>query len=88
LKYQIESSPKNYPVISMEDAKLRMIPNKSFPTKNLQVIKKQFEWGSFIAWRNIHWANGDFSCPRLSIFFRPLRENPTGANMSNTVDLR
>jgi hypothetical protein len=88
MKYQIESSPKNYPVISMEEAKLRMIPNKSFPTKNLQVIKKQFEWGSFIAWRNIHWANGDFSCPRLSIFFRPLRENPTGANMSNTVDLR
>jgi hypothetical protein len=87
LQYQIEMSPRNYPVISMEEAKDRMIPNKSIPTKTLKVLSKQFEWGTFIAWCNIHWANGDFSCPHLSIFFCPLCENPTGANMLNIVDL-
>ena len=88
MKYKIETSPKNYAVISMQEAKEKMIPNSTIPHRTLKVITKQFEWGSFIAWRNIHWANGNFSCPCLSIFFRPLCENPTGANMANVIDLR
>jgi hypothetical protein len=45
LKYEIQSSPKNYPVISMEEAKLKMTPNESVPRIDLKMIKNQFEWG-------------------------------------------
>ena len=80
MRDQYTKSSKDYQLMSLYEAKQRLIPNQRYPSPAIRVISKPFEWGNFSSWRHAHYVSQGWDVPRISVFYRFLRENPTAAN--------
>lgn len=88
MKDHYAASPKEYDVLSLKEARARLIQNNKFPTQKHRAITQQFKWSNFSSWKYAHRVTSGFMVPRIAVFYRFLRENPGSANKSRMTDVR
>lgn len=66
---------------AFRDALLRPFASDPRARSPLRLGTVPGQWGWFPAWRWAHLMSGDREARRVSLYFRPMRESPSGANL-------
>ena len=74
------TSPRLYKSVSFQEARSRLALCSAYPKKMYRTINRVGKFSFFKAWKHVHWVIEGDRCKRLSIFFRPCRENISCAN--------
>lgn len=88
MRNQYIVSSKEYTLRTVNEVHTKIVLNPNYPNRMYQVISTAFQWGNFSSWRYAHWVSAGHLVPRIAVFYRFLRENPSSANKSNMTDLR
>ena len=88
--YKVYNSPTCLPTTELD----RLLSSSegqrvtSKPRQTVRHLKKIHEWHKFEGWKYIHYFSGAAICARrTNVFFRPIREVPTGANYQFAADV-
>jgi hypothetical protein len=87
--YKVYNSPTRLPTTQLDrillSAEARRVPTK--PRQTVRHLDKIHEWQKFEGWKYIHFFSGTNICARRThVFFRPIREVPTGTNYHFAAD--
>jgi hypothetical protein len=80
--------------MTQEQASLQMTVKTTKPRSLFKTFDKLEVWNKFVPWQHIHWLSSGHNARRVSVFFRPLREDRTSNNITykegkqNWEDLR
>ena len=81
--YKVYQKPLTFETTTMQELLdlCQKIPPAKMPRNLYKYYKEGCKWQTFQGWKHAHWMIGDAYVDRIHIFFRPIREHPTGCNL-------